>query len=251
MIPKPLRRTHSIQHVPCQMTSIERPPLPLPSPPPLVAPGDFATRLREAGIVLDEGALAKIGDYLARLLAMNELVNLTAIENAEATWERHAFDALTLLPLLKNLPEGGTVADIGSGGGLPGIVLAIARPDLRFTLVEATQKKAAFLSAVADALGLANVTVQAERAEVLAKGALRGSFDIVTARAVARLSQLLLWTAPFAKPGGLLLLIKGQRADEELNEAKKILPKYHATHSETRKTKTGRIVVLTIGTRKR
>lgn len=232
------------------MTSKERPPLPLPAPPALVAPSDFAERLKEAGIALDDNTIAKIGDYLARLLAMNELVNLTAIESPEAAWDRHAFDALTLLPLLENVPAGSSVADIGSGGGLPGIVLAIARPDLRFTLVEATHKKAAFLSAIAEALGLSNVTVCAERAEVLAKGNLRGHFDIVTARAVARLFQLIPWTAPFAKPGGRLLLIKGQRAEEELKEAAKVLPKHQATHSKTVQTRTGRIVVFSIGRKK-
>ena len=101
-------------------------------------------------------------------------------------------------------------------------MLAIARPDLRVTLVEATQKKAAFLSAVSAAMGLSNVSVRAERAEQLGRGELEGAFDVVTARAVARLIALAPLTLPFARPGGLVLLIKGQRADEELAEARSV-----------------------------
>lgn len=202
------------------------------------------TRLRDSGIGVSTDAIALIGDYLARLLAMNEHVNLTAIENPEIAWERHAFDALTLVPALEKVPADGHLIDIGSGGGLPGIPLAIACPDLHVTLVESTQKKAAFLSAVASALGLSKVRVLAERAETLATGPLRGTFDVVTARAVARLSQLVPITAPFAKPGGRLLLIKGQKAPEELSEAARILVKQKTLHVETIVTPTGRIVVL-------
>lgn len=222
----------------------ERPPLPLPAAAPLTAPADFVTRLNDLGIRVDDGAIAKIGDYLARLLAMNEQMNLTAIETPDAAWERHALDALTLVPLLADVAAGARIADIGSGGGLPGIPLAITRPDLLVTLIESTQKKAAFLSAVAAALLLSNVNVLAERAETLAAGALRGTFDVVTARAVARLSQLVPITAPFVKKGGRLLLIKGQKAAEELTEAARVLAKHKTNHVKTIVTPTGRIVVL-------
>lgn len=125
-----------------------------------------------------------------------------------------------------------------------GLVLAIARPDLRVTLVEATQKKAAFLSLVSDAMGVANVTVLAERAEQLGRSDLRGAFDVVTARAVARLNALVPLVLPFARPGGLVLLIKGQRADEELAEAASVLTRQRARHEQTIETPTGRIVKL-------
>lgn len=226
------------------LRSDERPPLPLPAAVPLVAPADFVTRLHDLGIRVDDGAIAKIGDYLARLLAMNEQMNLTAIETPDAAWERHALDALTLVPLLEDVGAGGRLADIGSGGGLPGIPIAITRPDLLVTLVESTQKKAAFLLAVATALGLSNVNVYAERAEALATGPLRGTFDVVTARAVARLVQLVPITAPFVKPGGRVLLIKGQKANEEVAEAARVLVKQKTAHVKTIGTPTGRIVVL-------
>jgi 16S rRNA (guanine527-N7)-methyltransferase len=224
--------------------SDERPSLPLPCPTPLEPPPHFAARLKDFGVHADAQTIAKIGDYLARLLAMNEQMNLTAIENPNAAWERHAFDALTLVPLLEEVGAGGRIADIGSGGGLPGIPIAIIRPDLFVTLVEATQKKAAFLSAVTLALGLSGVVIQAERAEKLIAGPLRETFDAVTARAVARLTQLIPITAPFVKPGGRLLLIKGQKANEELTEAARVLVKQRMRHIKTITTPTGRIVVL-------
>jgi 16S rRNA (guanine527-N7)-methyltransferase len=226
------------------MSVDERAPLALPSPPALSVPAGFREHLVALGAPLDESALARLGDYLARLLAANALMNLTAIAEPAAAWERHAADALSLVPLLAELPAGARVADVGSGGGLPGFPLAIARPDLHFVLIESTQKKARFLSDVAAALGFANVEVSAERAEVLAKGPLGGSFDVVTARAVARLSALLPLTAPLAKEGGTLLLVKGQRAEEELAEAARLLGKLGVTHERTVATPTGRIVVL-------
>ena len=229
------------------MSADPRPPQPLPMPAPLAPPEGFAGRLAEIGVSLDAAVIAALGDYLARLLAMNEHMNLTAIRDPAEAWERHVLDALTLLPLLAELGAGARLVDVGSGGGVPGIPLAIARPAMRVTLVEATQKKAAFLSAVAAAMGLANVSVRAERAEQLASGALRGAFDAVTARAVGRLATLVPLTVPFARPGGLVLLVKGQRADEELGEASRALAMEHATHEKTVATPTGRIVVLRRG----
>lgn len=226
------------------MTRDERALPALPPSVPLPVPEGFAARVAAAGASAGADTLARLGDYLARLLAMNEQMNLTAIKDAEGAWERHVLDALTLLPLLVGVPAGARLVDIGSGGGIPGIPLAIARPDLHVTLVESTQKKAAFLGAVSAAMGLANVTVHAERAEQLLRGSMRGTFDVVTARAVARLAALVPLTTPFARPGGLVLLIKGQRAEEELGEAAAVLKRHHTSHEQTVATPTGRIVVL-------
>ena len=222
----------------------ERAPLPLPAPAPLTPPEGFAERLAAIGVPLDAAAIAKLGDYLARLLAMNELVNLTAITDPVEAWEKHVLDSLTLVPLLEELSAGARLADIGSGGGLPGLPLAIARPDLRVTLVEATQKKASFLVAVAAALGLTNVSVRAERAEQLGKGDLCGTFDAVTARAVGRLVMLIPLTVPFVRPNGMVLLVKGQRAEEELAEASWVLGRQRAAFVKTVGTPTGKIVML-------
>lgn len=229
---------------PNAVSKIERAPIVLATPAPLLPPEDVASRCAAIGAPVDASALTKLGSYLAHLLAMNEQMNLTAIKDAESAWERHVLDALTLLPHLSDVPADSRLADIGSGGGIPGIPIAVARPDLRVTLVEATQKKAAFLTAVSAALGLANVTVRAERAEVLAKSELRGTFDVVTARAVARLLTLVPLAAPLARPGGRLLLVKGERAQEELTEAAAVLAKCRARHVGTTLTPTGRIVRL-------
>lgn len=232
------------------MSPVHREPLPLPETTPLSPPGDWAARLAELGASLDDAATAKLGDYLARLLAMNERMNLTAITDPVDVWTRHGLDALSLLPLLAELGPRATVVDIGSGGGVPGIPIAVARPDLRVTLVEATQKKAAFLDAVARALGLANVSVRAERAEQLGRGPLRGAFDVATARAVGKIALLAPLMVPFVKAGGRVLLIKGQRAGEELAEAAAVLGKLRCTAEKTVETPTGRIVVLRVDARR-
>jgi len=232
----------------------------MPIPTPLAPPEGFVhlgssvlpSPEDNVGLALSDGARALAyvttagapGDYLARLLAMNEQMNLTAIREPAEAWERHVLDALALVPLLAELGPRARLVDVGSGGGLPGIPLAIALPSLRVTLVEATQKKAAFLVAAAAALELANVSVRAERAEQLVTGELRGAFDAVTARAVGRLATLVPLTAPFVRRGGLVLLVKGQRADEELAEARGVLAKQRSLHEKTVATPTGRIVVL-------
>ncbi|MBI5537565.1 MAG: 16S rRNA (guanine(527)-N(7))-methyltransferase RsmG [Deltaproteobacteria bacterium] len=226
------------------MRTMDRPPLPLPAPAPLEPPEGFTERLRAIGVELEAAVVRSLGDYLAHLLAMNEHMNLTAIVDPAQAWEKHGLDALTLVPLLGELRQGARLVDVGSGGGVPGIPLALARPDLHVTLVEATQKKAAFLVATAAALGLTRVKVRAARAEELARGELRAAFDVVTARAVGKLSALVPLVAPLARPGGLLLLVKGQRADEELADAKQALAQHKIVHEKTVATPTGRIVVL-------
>jgi 16S rRNA (guanine527-N7)-methyltransferase len=238
-------RTAAFRDVFTPVSTLEkRPPLAMPSVPGLAVPEGFGERLAAIGAKVSAGRLITVGNYLARLLAMNERMNLTSITDAPGAWERHALDALSLVPHLANVPAGGRLVDVGSGGGIPGIPLAIARPDLHITLIEATQKKARFLSAVSEELHLTNVVTRAERAEKLAGGALAGQFDVVTARAVARLATLVPLVVPFARAGGRLLLVKGQRVDEELAEATTVLAAHHVRHETTIATPTGRIVIL-------
>jgi 16S rRNA (guanine527-N7)-methyltransferase len=220
-----------------------RPPLPLPAVVALAPPTDFAERLGRLGVTLDDAAIHRLGHFLALLLAMNEQVNLTAVRDPNEAWSRHVLDALSLLPHLGSLPANARLLDVGSGGGVPGIPLAIARPDVHVTLLDATEKKVAFLRATAAELGLSNVEAVCGRAESVDLGA---PFDVVTARAVAKISALLPWTAPFVKQGGQLLFIKGARADEELREATKVLRQFRCTHERTEQTPTGRIVVLRV-----
>src|SRR5690606_31444047 len=115
------------------------------------------------------------------------------------------------------------LADIGSGGGVPGIPVAIARPDAQVMLIESTKKKAAFLRECARELGLANVTVRDERAEEVGHSELRETFDVVTARAVGELVWLVEWGLPLVRKGGSMLAMKGQRVNEELPAAYKAI----------------------------
>jgi len=222
----------------------ERDRIPLPEAAPLTPPFDLDAKLLALGVTVAPSTLAGLGRYLGFLLAMNERMNLTAIVTPEAAWERHALDALSLVPDLAALEAGARVVDLGSGGGVPAIPLALARPDLAFTLVESTRKKAAFLEDVARSLSLTRVTVLADRAELVGRGPLRGSFDAVTARALAKLSDLVPLAAPLLRPLGRMLFIKGQRADEELSDAEPALRRARVRHLATRSTPTGRIVVL-------
>jgi 16S rRNA (guanine527-N7)-methyltransferase len=219
--------------------SLDRPLPDFAAAVPLAPPDDLASRLTSLGVSLEGPALEQLARYFGALLAMNEEMNLTAIREPAEVWEKHGLDALSLVPLLS--PQVKTLLDVGSGGGVPGLVLAIARPDVRVTLLEATQKKAAFLSAVARHLGLVNV---ASSPTGRWPASLAQRFDVVTARAVARLEKLLPLTAPFARAGGLLLLVKGARADEELREAARALKKLGLRHEGTTLTPTGRIVAL-------
>ena len=161
--------------------------------------------------------------YRDLLLEANATLNLTAVRDSVEIERRHIDESLAALRALESagmLPGGAKVIDVGSGGGLPGIPLAIARPDLSVTLLEATGKKAAFLERAAKDLQLGNVRVLAARAEEAAHDpAEREAYDLATARAVAPLATLLELTLPFVRVGGALGAMKGSRAEEEIAAA--------------------------------
>jgi 16S rRNA (guanine527-N7)-methyltransferase len=131
-------------------------------------------------------------------------------------WSRHLVNcAVVAEEATDALPTGVSVADVGSGAGLPGVVWALVRPDLPVTLIEPLLRRSTFLEEVVGELGLSGrVTVLRARAEDVPQG----GFDAVTARAVARLPQLLSWTLPLARPGGLVLALKGSAAASEVAE---------------------------------
>ncbi len=181
----------------------------------------WTTLAQRAGISLTAEQIARLSQYLDLLLAGNETMNLTRITDRPAAEIQHVGDSLTLLPFM---PTGAfSLADIGSGGGVPGIPLAIARPDARITLIESTKKKADFLTRTAATLQLANVRVVPQRAEDAGNSGLRQSFDVVTARAVATIDWLAEWTLPLVKVGGKALLMKGPRHADELPTAAKAI----------------------------
>lgn len=219
-----------------------------PPPAPLAPPGSFLSAASALGIEFEPGDLERLGLYLALLLEANKSFNLTAITDPEQAWTRHILDSLTLIPLLAELPAGSRIIDVGTGGGLPGLPLAIVMPDLKFTLLEATGKKADFLRRTTAALGLSNTNVMLGRAERAGQNeAHREQYDAAVARAVGPMAVIAELTVPLVKIGGRVLLIKGQKADEELAAAKQALYLLHATHAGTIDTPTGRIVVLEKG----
>jgi 16S rRNA (guanine527-N7)-methyltransferase len=136
-------------------------------------------------------------------------------------WTRHILNSAIAAPLF---PAGGVVGDVGSGAGLPGLVLAIARPDVRWVLIEPMERRVAWLDEQVAALGLSNVEVLRARAEDA--GRYEGMLDAVTARAVSALRTLIPWVAPLARDGGELILLKGAGAPAEIDAAQKAIRKY-------------------------
>ena len=175
---------------------------------------DLAQR---ANVTLTPEQHARLSHYLDLLFEANARMNLTRITDRPAAELQHVADALTLLPYLP--PDAHRLADVGSGGGVPGIPLAIARPDATVLLIESTKKKAAFLKSAAASLGLANVIVSELRAEDVGQGKFRESFDVAIARAVATMDWLAEWCLPLVKNGGSMLAMKGPKVAEELPAA--------------------------------
>jgi 16S rRNA (guanine527-N7)-methyltransferase len=169
-----------------------------------------------AGVALSPEQHGLLSRYLDLLLTANQTMNLTRITDRAAAELHHVGDSLTLLPHLPAGPH--LVADVGTGGGVPGIALAIARPDARVLLIESTKKKAAFLRSAVQDLQLSNVTVTDQRAEDVGNSPEhRERYDVVVARAVATLAWLAEWCLPLARPKtGKVLAMKGAKAAEEL-----------------------------------
>jgi 16S rRNA (guanine527-N7)-methyltransferase len=202
-----------------------------------------AVALAQAHGVSLEGELAdKLAAYLDLLLATNAEFNLTAVIHREEAWVRHIADSLSLAPELRTFARESKVIDVGSGGGLPGIPLAIAFPSMQFTLLESTGKKAHFLEQTAHKLGLSHVRVVSERAEDYAQGKGRERFDVATSRAVSRLPVLLELTLPFVRVGGASLAIKGEQAEAEVSESKRALELLFGVVSRITRTQTGTVV---------
>lgn len=214
----------------------------LPVPP---APDEFFSLLAEQCVALEPSEMSRLHRYLELLYVANQQFNLTAIRDPAQAWIRHVLDSLTLLPLLSSI-QAKRIADVGSGAGLPGIVLAIIMPSVHFTLIEATGKKARFLTQVANDLELENVEVVNQRAEVVGQDYQRhrAMYDAVIARAVGPLPVLLELTVPLAREGGFVLAIKGERAEDEIESAKQALHRLHVSVVDVLRTPTNSVVVI-------
>jgi 16S rRNA (guanine527-N7)-methyltransferase len=163
--------------------------------------------------------------FAARLAARGEELGLIGPLELERLWSRHLVNCVLVAPLLRP----GRVGDVGSGAGLPGLVLAIVRPDVEFVLIEPMERRVGWLAAEADRLGLENVDVVRGRAEEVR---LPWQLDQVTARAVASLSKLIPLTAPLVRAGGELLFLKGARVEDEVRAARKEIDRAHLRGAE-------------------
>ena len=191
------------------MADVSRETVPAPDPAvaaQVFAPGRLTLLERYAGLLATEGVTRG-------LIGPREVPRL---------WDRHLLNCGLLAPLI---PDGATVADLGSGAGLPGVVLAIARPDLTVTLVEPMARRVSFLEEVRAELELSNVEVVRARAEQWPRN---GRFDVVTARALAALPKLLAWCLPLVAEHGELLAMKGSSAQDEIVAAAEELGRWGA-----------------------
>jgi 16S rRNA (guanine527-N7)-methyltransferase len=165
------------------------------------------------------GAQLPVAERYAEILATTAVERgLLGPREVPRIWERHLINCGVVAP---RIPSAASVADVGSGAGLPGLVWAIARPDVAVTLIEPLLRRATFLSETVETLGLGNVTVVRGRAEEHDR-----VYDVVTARAVASLDRLVDWCFPLVAPGGVLLALKGATAAQEVESARTVLERH-------------------------
>jgi len=201
--------------------------VPSAPPPPREASGVFGDALEAAC-------------RFAELLATDGVQRgLIGPRETSRLWDRHLLNCAVVAELL---PRHGELVDIGSGAGLPGVVLAMLRPEMRVTLLEPMLRRSVFLEGCVARLGLPNTTVVRGRAEDLA-GVIKA--DFATARAVAPLDRLAGWAAGLLRPGGQILAIKGQSAEEELAAARPVLSRLHAQSAEVLRVGHGRVISAT------
>ncbi|HWA68423.1 MAG TPA: 16S rRNA (guanine(527)-N(7))-methyltransferase RsmG [Rhizomicrobium sp.] len=181
----------------------------------LLAPADgFTAEDFAARTNVSRKTLAQLKAYADMLADWNARHNLVAKSTLPDLWRRHMWDSAQLAPLIA--PQARTLADLGSGAGFPGLVLAAMRPELRVTLHEATAKKCAFLKAAAERMAVP-IIIENARMEDLP----RRAFDVVTARACAPLPRLLEYAHSFVGPNSVCLFLKGQNVGSELTDATK------------------------------
>lgn len=193
----------------------------------------------------ERAALAR--DFAAHLAEQGERLGLIGPLEAARLWTRHIVNCALLGPLLRP----GLVADVGSGAGLPGLVVAIARPDVRFVLIEPMERRVDWLNSEVQRLALDNVEVLRARAQEVSRAR---PFDQLTARAVSSFDKLLPMTAPLVRPGGELLFMKGERVDQEIAGAAKAIRRWSVRDVEVLvlgdgiAAETTRVLRATVGT---
>lgn len=191
-------------------------------------PTGFCGTIRLVGTAREVfGDALPIAERYAAFLAKDGVERgLIGPREADRLWERHLINCAVVSSAI---PQDAQVVDIGSGAGLPGVVLAIVRPDLRITLLEPLLRRTTFLTECVELLGLENVEVRRARAEDVTE---EFAVDVATARAVAPLERLARWALPLLRPGGELLALKGERAAGELEEAGPVLKRFGVRSTE-------------------
>nr|CAB3467640.1 unnamed protein product [Digitaria exilis] len=186
----------------------------------------------------------QVAVYVEALLDWNQRMNLTAVTDEAEVMTRHVADSLAVLPPLerayrsRSVTGGGDIdgvslIDVGSGAGLPGLILAVARPSWRFTLLESMKKRCTFLEHAVESMGLSNVDVVCDRAENVGQSLdYREAYDIAAARAVAELKVLAEYCLPLVRVGGLFIAAKGHDPREEVKNAKGAVQKLGASMLE-------------------
>ena len=182
---------------------------------------EFIKEVEKLGLKVTNKELSQLDIIYNTLIDTNKTMNLTRITDKEDVYLKHFYDSLTLAKFY-DLNKAQTLCDIGTGAGFPGLVLKIFYPNLDITLVDSLQKRVNYLNKLIEKLNLKGIKAYHNRAEDLIKE--RKKFDIVTARAVANLSKLLLWTMPLINKNGSFLAMKGN-VEEELTLAKDIMKK--------------------------
>lgn len=182
---------------------------------------EFINALKDQGIELSEKQIGQFNTYYKMLVEWNEKINLTAVTEQEEVYLKHFYDSITPL-FYADIEEGASLCDVGAGAGFPSIPMKIIRPDLKITIVDSLNKRINFLNELTAALGLDKIRLVHDRAEIFGnhKADARHMFDVVTARAVAQLNVLSELCLPLVRTGGQFIVMKGKKAQQELDESK-------------------------------
>jgi 16S rRNA (guanine527-N7)-methyltransferase len=179
----------------------------------------FKSLCEEAGLSVSAQRMQKLEQFANFFIGKNKVINLASIGSREEFLVKHIMDSL-LMDRFLQVKQGDKVADLGTGGGLPGIPLAIMHPDAEFTLIDSVQKKIQCVEEFLSQLGLKNITGLSDRLEVIGQDKkYREQFDVVIARALAPLPVLLELSLPLVKVGGVFAAMKGPGYLEEINDA--------------------------------
>lgn len=182
---------------------------------------EFINALKDQGIELSATQIGQFNTYYKMLVEWNEKINLTAVTEIEEVYLKHFYDSITPL-FYADIDEGASLCDVGAGAGFPSIPMKIIRPDLKITIVDSLNKRINFLNELTAVLGLDKIHLVHDRAETFGnhKADARHMFDVVTARAVAQLNVLSELCLPLVRTGGQFIVMKGKKAQEELDESK-------------------------------